>query len=189
MKQQLQKMADRLRKNQKQNLDYERLESQSNKRIKRFKEIHEERDKALRKKKYLLTEARLNCARVPFSDYDFLRAFLASIKMNGQFSFNKDLLRYQLYEYYNLEEYHDLFQDIAVKHQISGNFLDMEEAIQNAVLYGLITPHDMNHKRLILINEEEAQEILSSYDEKIVKKMDNLAKLFSQNKIIRKKKI
>lgn len=198
MNDKIQEMADRLRKNQERNHhDYEQLERQHSNRIKKLEKTHEETYVALKeiRKKHLLAKSELpnlSCARILFSDYDFIRLFLATIRMNGTFSVERDLLRYQLYEYYNLKEYHDLFQDFAIKQQIEGNFIDMEEALQNAVLYGLITPHDIhptNSKRLILISEEEAQGIIRCYDEKTTEKMYSLVKSYSQNNVISKKKI
>lgn len=113
------------------------------------------------------------------------------LRMNGKFFIDQDLLRYQLYEYYILEEYDELFQNFSVKQQIEGNFLDLEDALQNAVLYGLLTPYDIyltNSKELILLNEGKAQEIICSYDEEITEKMYSLTRAFLQNGVSFKKR-
>ncbi len=131
---------------------------------------------------------KLECARVDFSDYDFIRLFLALVRKNGKFSIDREFLRYQLYQFYVMEEYKDLFQDIAVKEQIEENFLDLEASFQTAVLYGLITPHDIhpsNSRRLILITPEESQQIINSYDLKKVNQMEQIVQDYitsAQNK-------
>ena len=128
---------------------------------------------------------RLNTSRVPFSDYDFIRLFLAYVKIDGNVFINRDNLRYDLYEYYKKEEYKVLFQDIVVKQQIEENFLDIEEALQNAVLYGLLDPHDCNlnsPKRIILLNEDECYSIITKYDEIYTEKMEKLTGEFLDNK-------
>ena len=106
--------------------------------------------------------------------------------------FDRNMLRYQLYEYYHMEEYRQLFQDIAVKQQIEGNFLDIEEALQNAVLYGLINSFNSQpsgNKRLIFIDKEQCEEILHSYSDDYVNKMDCLTDLYLEDLLLNKEKI
>ena len=140
----------------------------------------------------ILNGTRLICKRPEFSDYDFIRLFFAFINKKGQLSFDRNMLRYQLYEYYHMEEYRQLFQDIAVKQQIEGNFLDIEEALQNAVLYGLINSFNSQpsgNKRLIFIDKEQCEEILHSYSDDYVNKMDCLTDLYLEDLLLNKEKI
>ena len=139
-----------------------------------------------------LKSTRLICKRPEFSDYDFIRLFFALIYKKGQFSFDRNMLKYQLYGYYHMEEYRQLFQDIAVKQQIEGNFLDIEDALQNAVLYGLINSFDsqpVDNKRLIFIDKEYCEEILHSYSDDYVNKMDCLTDLYLEDLLLNKEKI
>lgn len=134
---------------------------------------------------------RLKVSRVEFNDYDFIRLFLAYLKLNGSVFIDKDNLRYELYELYQNPEYKDLFQDFAVKQQIEGNFLDIEEALQNAVLYGLLSSHDCNHnnsRRIIFIDENESISIEDSYNEIYREKMERLVGEFLDKSIKRSEK-
>lgn len=132
---------------------------------------------------------RLKVSRVEFNDYDFIRLFLAYLKLNGSVFIDKDNLRYELYELYQNPEYKDLFQDFAVKQQIEGNFLDIEEALQNAVLYGLLSSHDCNpnnSKRIIFIDENESISIIDSYNGIYKEKMERLVDEFLDKKSIKR---
>lgn len=127
---------------------------------------------------------RLKVSRVEFNDYDFMRLFLAYLKLNGSAFIDKDNLRYELYELYQNPEYKDLFQDFAVKQQIEGNFLDIEEALQNAVLYGLLSSNICNSsRRIIFINENESASIIENYNEIYREKMEGLVDEFLDKSI------
>lgn len=132
---------------------------------------------------------RLKVSRVEFNDYDFMRLFLAYLKLNGSAFIDKDNLRYELYELYQNPEYKDLFQDFAVKQQIEGNFLDIEEALQNAVLYGLLSSNICNSsRRIIFINENERASIIENYNEIYREKMEGLVDEFLDKSIKRSEK-
>lgn len=132
---------------------------------------------------------RLKVSRVEFNDYDFMRLFLAYLKLNGSAFIDKDNLRYELYELYQNPEYKDLFQDFAVKQQIEGNFLDIEEALQNAVLYGLLSSNICNSsRRIIFINENESASIIENYNEIYREKMEGLVDEFLDKSIKRSEK-
>ncbi len=120
---------------------------------------------------------RLKVSRIEFNDYDFIRLFLAYLKINGSAFVDIDKLRYDLYELHQNPEYKDLFQDFAVKQQIEGDYLDIEEAWQNAILYGLLSSHTCNpnnSRRIIFINEDESISIINSYSESYKEKMEKL---------------
>ncbi len=139
----------------------------------------------------IYTVGRLKVSRIQFNNYDFMRLFLAYLRVNGITFINKDNLRYNLYELYQNKEYKDLFQDFAVKQQIEGNFLDIDYAIQNAVLYGLISAHDCNlnnSKRVILIDENESITIINSYSENYKEKMERLVGEFLDKSINKRDK-
>lgn len=132
--------------------------------------------------------SRLKVSRVSFSDYDFIKLFLAYVRTNNEVFFDRECLRYDLYSYI-LGGYEILFQDIAVKEQIEGNYLEIQEALQNAAFYGLITAHDCgpnDARRLILLNEEESDAIIEKYDENYCMKMEELVKNYLKHRHIRK---
>lgn len=133
-------------------------------------------------------DIRLKVSRVSFNDYDFIRLFLAYLRINRSVFIDKNNLRYDLYELFQNPEYKDLFQDIAVKQQIEGNFLDIEEALQNAVLYGLLSSHDCNSsnsRRILFIDENESISIIDSYNEIYKEKMKKLVGEFLDKSIKR----
>lgn len=130
----------------------------------------------------------LEVSRAPFSDYDFIRLFIACVRKNGEVFFDRKQLAYDLYPYY-LGDYKILFQDIAIKEQIEGNFLEIQEPLQKASLGGLITAHDCganDTRRLILITEEESNSITEKYPECICKKMNDLVKMYLKDREMRK---
>lgn len=132
---------------------------------------------------------RLKVSRVEFNDYAFIRLFLAYLRLNGSVFIDKDNLRYELYELYQNPEYKDLFQDFAVKQQIEGNFLDIEEALQNAVLCGLLSSNICNSsRRIIFINENESASIIEDYNEIYREKMEGLVDEFLDKSIKRSEK-
>lgn len=119
--------------------------------------------------------------RTTFHDYDFMRLFIAMLTLNQQVTLDVDNLGYKLYKYHDSEEYRVLLQDFAVKQQIEGNFYRVENAVQTAILSTLLScsyPSPIHPERAILIGEDEAKEILSSYHSEIVEKMESLTKDF-----------
>lgn len=128
---------------------------------------------------------KLKLSHIQFNDYDFMRLFLAYLRVNGKMFINKDNLRYDLYELYQNPKYKDLFQDFVVKQQIEGNFLDIDEALQNAALYGLLSSHDCNSNssKRIFIDESECISIINSYSESYNKKMESLVAEFFDKSI------
>lgn len=130
---------------------------------------------------------RLKVSRVSFSDYDFIRLFIAYLRKKGEIYLDRESLSYDLYSY--REDYEILFQDVAVKKQIEGNYLEIQEALQQASLYGLITMHycsPNDEKRLISIDEGQCDTIIKQYDENICSKMEELIKEYLKDKQTRK---
>ncbi len=136
----------------------------------------------------MLDFMRLGTKHTSFSEYDFIRLFIAYVRKNNEIFLDKESLVYDLYPFI-LGGYEILFQDIAVKEQIEGNFLEIEEALQKASLGGLITARACapnNRKRLILITEEESNSIIEKYEESYRLKMENLVTEYLQHRQIRK---
>lgn len=126
----------------------------------------------------------LKISRVSFSDYDFIRLFLAYLRKNGEIFFDRECLPYDLYPFI-LGGYEVLFQDIAIKEQIEGNYLEIQEALQKASLGGIMSAHDCgpnDSRRLVFITEEESNFIIGNYDENICSKMEELVKLYLKDR-------
>lgn len=119
----------------------------------------------------------------PINDYNFIRLFFACMHANSQFFFDRDSLRYDLYPFKHDEKYSDLFQNVAVKQAIEGNFLEIEEALQNADFLGIIRLADNinNSKSVILLDDEYSEAIMSCYGDGTIK-MDGLVKEFVDKK-------
>jgi len=129
---------------------------------------------------------RIKCAKSEFTDYDFMRLFLATLASKKIVIFDRHNVCYTLYPFRNRDEYKDLFQDIAVKEQIEGNFLCLEDSIQNAVLGGLICC--IGSERFIPLTTEEFTSIIESYDQSYSFKMSNMADEYLQSKVNEKQR-
>lgn len=135
---------------------------------------------------------RFNYARMEFTDYDFIRLFIAMIKIKNENSIDRDELRYQLIQFYNVEEYKVLFQDITVRKQIEGDYVDIYRALQEATFYGLINQHDsqpIGNKRIILIDDKYSKNIIEEYDVNYSFRMDSLTDQYIKNKKCKIKEI
>jgi hypothetical protein len=82
-------------------------------------------------------------------------------------------LAYELSEFYKFEEYKVLFEVFSLKQQIEGDFVDLENSVNNAQLYGLLSmPIQGTDSRIILI--EEPNKIYNSYSDECKNKMEQL---------------
>ena len=102
---------------------------------------------------------------------------------NNQTFFDRNSLKYDLYPFKSDDRYSDLFQNVTVKQAIEGNFLEIEEALQNADFLGIIrlTDNINNSKSVILLNDEYSEAIMSCYSDGTIK-MDGLVKEFVDKK-------
>lgn len=118
---------------------------------------------------------RLSTPKVEFSDYSFIRLFLSFLIKNNTIKFDIATLGYDLIEFYDNENFKDLF-DMPIKHQIEGNFVDLSNCLQEAMLGGIISAISIQNTndRLILLNKEEADDIINSYENKYINKMKQL---------------
>lgn len=127
---------------------------------------------------------RIVTSRKKFSEYDFIRLFLATLLKKGTIKFDSVNLGYRLIDFYRNEEYHELF-DMHVIEQIEGDYIDMSSCLNNALLSGLISlPVQGTYTRLILI--PNVDEIINSYNEEYKNKMDRLVNdyLLQEEKMI-----
>ena len=111
-----------------------------------------------------------------FTEYDFIRLFLATLSKKGIYKIDTVKLSYRLVNFYKIPEFKDILV-MPVKRQIEGDFVDMSECINNAHLYGLISnPIQHSNERLILVSLLE--NIISSYDEETIFKMNDLVDIY-----------
>lgn len=108
-----------------------------------------------------------------FSEYDFMRLFLAYLAFNGITKIDANELKFQLVKYYKDERYKILFEEISLKQQIEGDFLELDDCLLNARLYGLLSnPIQGTNKRKIFI--EEPSKIFNSYSDEYKNHMHEL---------------
>ena len=132
-----------------------------------------------------------------FTEYDFIRLYCAVIIKTG----NTPVLEYyelekELYKFYNDSKFKILFDNIKIKKNyinIKNSHLLLDTGFEIAKTIGLLSPSqdDSNNRFLICCNEEQAQQMILSYNEDMVYKMyellDKLEKL-NENKQSEKNK-
>lgn len=122
----------------------------------------------------------IECVKPEISDYSFLRLFSATIILQDQNPIiDNHQLEKELFEYYNKEEYHFLFEDFKKKEDkiiTDGNYIELNEVFQQGYAFGLLLMLRDNHhiKSIINITKEDAKEILSTFDVEQVNAMSNL---------------
>lgn len=118
-----------------------------------------------------------------FSDIDFIRLFCACMYVNGRVIFDKDSLRYDLYSFKYDDKYAVLFQDISVKQEIEGSYLDIENVLHEADFRGFIALSNNinNHKSIIFMDEDYVKVIINKYDSNYAMLMDDLVKKYLSN--------
>lgn len=74
-----------------------------------------------------------------FSENAFITLFLSKLLDNGVSKIDTMKLKYILAEYYSEEEYAFLFEDLALKEQIEGNYVELDAALLFAHFAGLLS--------------------------------------------------
>ena len=74
-----------------------------------------------------------------FSENAFITLFLSKLLDNGVSKIDTMKLKYILAEYYSEEEYAFLFEDLALKEQIEGNYVELDDALLFAHFAGLLS--------------------------------------------------
>lgn len=119
----------------------------------------------------------------PISNHNFIKLFFACMHTNNQIFFDRNSLRYDLYSFKSDDRYSDLFQDIAVKQEIEGDYLEIETALQNAACLGMVKLADTinSSKSLILLDDRDSEMIMICCGN-AAHKMDGLVKEFINKK-------
>ena len=118
-----------------------------------------------------------------FFEVDFIKLYCAMNFKNGCSPIiNHHELEKELYRFYLLPEFRDLFQDICPKKDyinLENSYLNLGTALNTAQLLGLLIPIQGTGeiKSIISCDENIAQEIISNTDAEMVIKMTKLLNL------------
>lgn len=114
--------------------------------------------------KELFDTYRISTARKSFSEYDFIRLFLAYLVVKGITKIDIVKLKFELVKYYKNEKYSLLFEEISLKQQIEGDFVELEDCLLNARLCGLLSNsiQGTNERKIFI---EEPSKIYNSYSD------------------------
>lgn len=128
----------------------------------------------------------IGLSQTSFSEYDFIRLFVAELLENGIVKIDISKLGYELIEFYRKQEYSELF-DMPVKKQIEGDFVDISSCIQQAILGGILSSHTIQNtdERLIILSDVDKKEIINSYDEQYISKMKSMVSEYIVNKSLK----
>lgn len=133
---------------------------------------------------------RLSRKKVEFSDYSFIRLFLAFLIKNNIVKFDKNSIGYDLIDFFKDENFKELFEDLSIKEQIEGDFVDFSGCLREAVLYEIISATSIQNtnNRLIFLNKNEAENIINSYESKYINKMNQLVEGYIAKITVKEKK-
>ena len=93
--------------------------------------INEGQEKAIEKTKVL--------SKPTFSKNDFITLLLSKLLDNGISKIDTTKLKYILADYYSDEEYTFLFENLVLKEQIEGNYVELDDALLLAHFAGLLS--------------------------------------------------
>lgn len=98
-------------------------------------------------------------------EYNFLRLLCATIiKGSNKPIINRNELQEKLYNYYDLEDYKILFNDLIKVDKIDTKYIDLSGAFLSAYAYGLLT---MNHD-----GSKDVNYIINMEDKDALKELD-----------------
>ena len=109
------------------------------------------------------------CAKSPFTEYQFLELFVITMSNKKFFPIiDKKVLEEVLYKYYDEPEYKDLFEDVAIVNQLDNKRVDLGGAFMTARIFHLLSIiNDSTTGRFInnISSEEDKKDILSHHEE------------------------
>lgn len=115
---------------------------------------------------------RIKNSKPKFSERNFIILFLGKLLENGITKIDTKKLKYELANYYLDDEYVILFEDIALKEQIEGSFVELDDALLFAYHLGMLSnPIQGTDTRVIFKNELGK---LFTYSEEYAIKMNSL---------------
>ena len=153
--------------------------------------INEGQEKAIEKTKVL--------SKPTFSENDFITLLLSKLLDNGISKIDTMKLKYILADYYSDEEYTFLFEDLALKEQIEGNYVELDDALLFAHFAGLLSnPIQGTNIRMIWSALEDVSSNYSIKHNSVINKLaynissrlnieDNLKKQNQEQVLIKKR--
>lgn len=114
----------------------------------------------------------LNVLKPNFSRKDFISLLLVKLLENGINKIDTMELKYILAPYYKKEEYKCLFEDLSLKEQAEGSFVELDEALLFAQFLGMLS-EQVNGTNIRIIWWKEVGELFN-YSAEYVSKMDKL---------------
>lgn len=113
---------------------------------------------------------RIQTPKPKFSEKDFILLLLVKLFENGITKIDTMELKHVLANYYSIEEYSLLFEDISLKEQIEGSFVELDDALLFAQFIGMLSnPIQGTNVRITW-----GKEIDGLYSEEYVTKMNSL---------------
>ena len=131
---------------------------------------------------------KLECVKPDIDEYGFVRLYSATIISQGKNPiFENHELEKDLLKYYDKEEYNFLFEDIVKREDKifkDSSYLDLNAGLGQGYALGLLLPLQGCHnlKSFINLSKENANEILSSFNEKQIVAMGNLCNEMDEEK-------
>ena len=109
-------------------------------------------------------------AKKSITNFDFLNLLSSTIVLQDKTPiFENWQLQKDLYDFYDNQEFHFLFEDVCKKESIEGNnYVDLENAFQLAYAWGLLSmiQDSGNLKSIINLSKEESLENISRFDQR-----------------------
>lgn len=116
---------------------------------------------------------RIKTSSVAFNEQDFIKLLLSKLLKNGISKIDPMKLKYLLADYYSKEEYAFLFEDLALKEQIEGNYVEFDDALVFAHFAGLLSNPIQGTNTCMIWSSLE--DVSSNYSIEYNLKMDELA--------------
>ena len=118
-------------------------------------------------------EKAIKLSKTKFSEQDFITLLLSKLLDNGISKIDTMKLKHRLADYYSEEYYACLFEDLPLKEQIEGNFVEFDDALVFAHFAGLLSnPIQGTNMRMIW---SALKDVSSNYSTEYNLKMDELA--------------
>lgn len=136
---------------------------------------------------------RIEQSKPSITEYGFLRLLVSTLRSSyHEVIIAKHQLEKDLYNFYDSEDFHSLFEDVIKKESIDGNnYVDLNESFQMAYALGLLSmikDASDDVRSVINLSEEEATDNLKDYDGEQVNKMCQLiAQIKQKDEIFLKK--
>lgn len=127
-------------------------------------------------------EKAIRVSKPKFSGNDFITLLLSKLLDNGISKIDTMKLRYILADYYSEEEYAFLFEDLALKEQIEGNYVELDDALLFAHFAGLLSNpiQGTNIRKIWSALEDVSSDYSKEHNLKMSKLAHNLSNILNK---------